>query len=107
MSKRMKRSLPYLRILAEAKPKLRKILMKNVPECVITAICECCLNMLKWVILLTSLQKRRLAPYKTQLRALPNSKVSRKRRKTYLMQKGGALPPYVLPAVVGALGSLF
>ena len=36
-----------LQILAKSKPKLRKILIENVPESVITAIYECCLNMLK------------------------------------------------------------
>ena len=107
MSKRMKGNLPYLQILAKVKPKLRKILIENIPESVITAICECCLNTLKGVIPLTPRQKRRLAPYKTQLRALANRKVSRKRKKTYLTQIGGALLPFVLPAALGALGSLF
>ena len=107
MSKRMKGSLPYLQILAKAKPKLRKILIENVPESVITAICECCLNFPKGVIPLTPRQKRRLAPYKTQLRALANRKVSRKRKKTYLTQRGRAFLPFVLPAALGALGSLF
>ena len=107
MSKRMKGSLPFLQILAKANPKLRKILIKKVPESVITAICECCLNTLKGVIRLTPRQKRRLAPYKTQLRALANRKVSRKCKKTYLMQRGGALLPFVLPVALGSLGSLF
>ena len=84
----MKGSLPYLQVLAKSKLKLRKILIKNVPEGVITAICECCLNALKGVTPLTPHQKRRLAPYKTQLRALANRKVSRKRKKTYLTQRG-------------------
>ena len=87
MSKRTKRSLPYLQILAKSKPKLRKILIENVPESVITTIYECCLNTLKGVIALTPRQKRRLAPYKTHLRALVNRKVSRKCKKTYLMQR--------------------
>ena len=107
MSKGMKGSQPYLQILAKAKPKLRKILIENVPESVITAIYESCLNTLKGVIPLTPRQKRRLAPYNTQLRALANRKVSRKRKKTYLTQRGGALLPFVLPAALGALGSLF
>ena len=107
MSKRMKRSLPYLQILAEAKPKLRKILIKNLPESVVTAICECCLNTLKGVIPLTPRQKRRLAPYKTQLRALANGKVSRKRKKAYLTQRGGSFLPSILPAALGALRSFF
>ena len=54
MSKGMKGSLPYLQILAKSKPKLRKILIQNVPESVITAIYECCLNTLKGVIPLTT-----------------------------------------------------
>ena len=61
----------------------------------------------KGVIPLTSRRKRRLAPYKTQVRALANRKVSRKRKKTYLTQRGRVLLPFVLPAAVGALGSLF
>ena len=81
----MKGSLPYLQILAKSKLKLRKILIENIPESVITAIYKGCLNTLKGVIPLTSHQKRRLAPYKTHLRALANRKVSRKHKKTYLM----------------------
>ena len=107
MSKRMKESLPYLQILAKSKPKLRKILIDNVPESVITAICECCLNTLKGVIPLTQCQKRRLAPYKTHLRALANRKVSRKHKKTYLTQRGGSILTALLPPALGVLGSLF
>ena len=97
----MKGSLPYLQILAKSKPKLRKILIDNVPESVITAIYECCLNTLKGVIPLTQRQKRRLAPYKTHLRALANRKVSRKRKKTYLTQGGGSLLTALLPPALG------
>ena len=104
----MKRSLPYLQIWQKLnRIKLRKILIKNLPESVITAICECCLNTLKGVFPLTWRQKRRLAPYKTQLRALANRKVSRKRKKTYLTQRGGAFLPSILLAALGALRSLF
>ena len=102
----MKRSLPYLQVLAEAKPKLRKVLVKNLPESVVSAICECCLNTLKGVIPLTPRQKRSLAPYKTQLRALANRKVSRKRKKAYLVQRGGFLSS-ILPPTLGALSSFF
>ena len=104
---RMKGSLPYLQILAKSKPKLRKILIENVPESVITAIYECCLNTLKGVIPLTQRQKRRLAPYKTHLRTLANRKVSRKRKKTYLTQRGGSILTALLPPALGVLGSLF
>ena len=87
----MRGSLPYLQILAKSKPKLRKILIENVPESVITTIYDCCLNTLKGVIPLTPRQKHCLAPYKTHLCSLANRKVSRKRKKTYLMQRDGSL----------------
>ena len=80
---------------------------RAVPEGVITAIYECCLNTLKGVIPLTQRQKRRLAPHKTHLRALANRKVSRKRKKTYLTQRGGSILTALLPPALGVLGSLF
>ena len=106
MSKRMRGSLPYLQVIVKSKPKLRKLLIDNVPENVITAICECSLNLLKGVIPVTQRQKRRLARYKTHLRALASEKVSRKRKKLYLNQKGGNLLTALLPPVLSVLGSL-
>ena len=76
-------------------------MFKNLPESVITAICECCLNTLKGVIPLTPRQKRRLARHKTQLCALANKKVSRKKKKQYLNQEGGNLLAAVIPPVLG------
>ena len=103
MSKRMKGSLPYLQVIVKSKPKLRKLLIDNVPANVITAICECSLNLLKGVIPVTPRKKRRLARYKTHLRALASKKVSRKRKKLYLNQKGGNLLSALLPPVLGVL----
>ena len=107
MSKRMRGSLPYLQVIAKSKPKLRKVLIDNVPANVITAICECALNLLKGVIPLTPRQKRRLVRYKTHLRALANKKVSRRQKKLYLNQKGGGLLTALIPPVLSTLGSLF
>ena len=102
----MKGSLPYLQVIVKSKPKLRKLLIDNVSANVITAICECSLNLLKGVIPVTPRQKRRLARYKTHLRDLANKKVSRKRKKLYLNQKGGNLLSALLPPVLSVLGSL-
>jgi hypothetical protein len=106
MSKRMRGSLPYLQVIVKSKPKLRKLLIDNVPANVITAICECSLNLLKGVILVTPRQKRRLARYKTHLRDLASKKVLRKRKKLYLNKKGGNLLSALLPPVLSVLGSL-
>ena len=106
MSKRMRGSLPYLQVIVKSKPKLRKLLIDNVPANVITAICECSLNLLKGVIPVTPRQKRRLARYETHLRDLASKKVSRKRKKLYLNQKSGNLLSALLPPVLSVLGSL-
>ena len=105
MSKCMKGSLPYLHVMGKCGPKLRKFMINNVPAGVITAICECSLNLLKGVIPLMPRQKR-LARYKTHLCDLANKKVSRKRKKQRLNQKGGNLLSALLPPVLSVLGSL-
>ena len=102
----MRGSLPYLQVIVKSKPKLRKLLIDNVPANVITAICECSLNLLKGVIPVTPRQKRRLVCYKTHLRDLASKKVSRKRKKLYLNKKGGNLLSALLPPVLSVLGSL-
>ena len=106
MSKRMKRSLPYLQVMGTCGPKLRKFMINNVPAEVISAICECSLNLLKGIVPLTPRQKRRLVRYKTHLRDLANKKVSRKRKRQRLNQKGGNLLSDLLPPILGVLGSL-
>ena len=63
--------------------------INNAPPDVIHAICECCLNLLKGVIPFTPHQKRRLVRHKTHIRALVNKKVSQKKKRRYLSQKGG------------------
>jgi hypothetical protein len=102
----MKRSLPYLQVMGTCGPKLRKFMINNVPAKVISAICECSLNLLKGVVPLTPRQKRRLVLYKAHLRDLANKKVSRKRKRQRLNQKGGNLLSDLLPPVLGVLGSL-
>lgn len=106
MSKRMKDNLPYLQVLVKCRPKVRKLLIEHGPTDLITSICECSLNVLKGVIPLTPSQKRRLARYKTHLRALGNKKVSRKQKKKCLNQKGGNLLAALLPPVLSVLSSL-
>ncbi len=106
MSKHMKGSLPYLQVLAKSKPKLRKLLIDHVPPSVLAAICECSLNVLKGVIPLPPRQRQRLARYKTHLRALANKRVSKKRKKRYLKQRGGGLLNVLLPPAIGVLGNL-
>ena len=101
----MKDNLPYLHVLIKSKPKLRQLLIESGPPSLITSICECALNLLL-ALPLTPRQKRHLARYKTHLRGLANKKVSRKKNKKLLNQKGGNLIKALLPPVLSVLGSL-
>ena len=72
MSKRMKRSLPYLQVMAICKPKLRKMLITHALSDVV---------MVKGVTPLTLHQKRVLSRYKTHLHALANKSVPKAKKK--------------------------
>ena len=50
MSAVVKRALPLLKTLAEAKPKFKKVIIKNASPELLKAISEIVLNMLKGII---------------------------------------------------------
>ena len=69
MSAVVKRALPLLKVLADAKPKLKKAIIQHAPT-------EFVLNLIKGVIKLTASQKKRLSRYKKDLLALAKKKLS-------------------------------
>ena len=84
MSAVVKRALPLLKVLADAKPKLKKAIIQHAPTELVTAISEIVLNLIKGVIKLTASQKKRLSRYKKDLLALAKKKLSigKKKRKS-------------------------
>ena len=61
MSAVVRRALPLLKVLVDAKPKLKKAIIKHAPTELVTAISEIVLNLIKGVIKLTASQKKRLS----------------------------------------------
>ena len=61
MSAVVKRALLLLKVLADAKPKLKKAIIQHAPTELVTAISEIVLNLIKGVIKLTASQKKRLS----------------------------------------------
>ena len=53
MSAVVRRALPLLKVLADAKPKLKKAIIQHAPTDLVTAISEIVLNLIKGVIKLT------------------------------------------------------
>ena len=90
MSAVVKRALPLLKVLADAKPKLKKAIIQHAPTELVTAISEIVLNLIKGVIKLTASQKKRLSRYKKDLLALAKKKLSIGKKKKILVQKGGS-----------------
>ena len=76
MSAVVRRALPLLKVLVDARPKLKKAIIKHAPTELVTAISEIVLNLIKGVIKLTAHQKKRLSRYKKELLALAKKKVS-------------------------------
>ena len=89
MSAVVKRALPLLQTLAEAKPKFKKAIIKHASPELLKAISEIVLNMLKGIIPLSPQQKQRLSRYKNVFRALAKKGISAVKKRKLLIQKGG------------------
>ena len=88
MSSAVERALPLLQTLVSSKPILRKAIIEHATPDLIHAVTEIVYNMLKGVIELTPDQKRRLSRHKEEFRALVNKKLSIKKKRRILNQKG-------------------
>ena len=94
-----------VRILSLATPQVRKQLVDKGNKEIVDCISECCLNILKGNVHLTSKQKSRLEKHKEQLRAVANKRVNVKKKKE-IIQKGGFPLTAILAPVASVLGSL-
>ena len=114
----MKRKQPLVRkhgkmvlALTEASPKFRKKIIQEAPAELVNCISECCQNVLKGNVPLSSAQKQKLHSKRQQLRLLANKKVSVKKKKIILNQKGGffpliALAPLLAKAILPIAGEI-
>ncbi len=80
--------------------------MQNISPKLLKCLCECCLNVLKGNVKLTASQKQNLSRHRKVLRDLADRKVSVKRKKHILVQKGGFLPALLRP-ILSTLAGLF
>ena len=106
MSAVVRRALPLLKVLVDARPKFKKAIIKHAPTELVTAISEIVLNLIKGVIKLTAHQKKRLSRYKKELLALAKKKVSQGKKRKILVQKGGSAAVSILvPLALSLLSS--
>lgn len=95
-----------LRVLKSAKPSLRKAILREADKGVIYSICELCDNTLVNNVPLTAAQKAKLKRHKHAIRHLSRRDVSWKKKKGFLVQRGGSFLPILLSVISSALGSL-
>jgi len=101
--KRVRKHLNYLRSLALASPKHKKLLLKNASNPEIQAICEICLNLLAGNI---PIDTKKLQKYKTSIRKVACRSTHLNSKKRILVNQSGGFLPLLLPAVVSALAGI-
>lgn len=102
--KRLKENKHMLYILKDAKPSLRKELLKKASPEIIKTICEISHNTLKGNTKLSAKGKNILEKYKNKLRALISPKKSLKSKKKLIVQSGGFLPALLGVVLSGVIG---
>lgn len=102
--KRLKANKHMLYILKDAKPSLRKELLRKANPEIIKTICEISHNTLKGNSKLSSKGKKILEKYKNKLRILNSSKKSLKSKKKLIIQSGGFLPALLGVVLSGVIG---
>ena len=107
MSAVVRRALLLLKILVDAKPKLKKAIIKYGSPDLILAISEIILNTLKGIIKLTPQQTQRLSRHKKEFRTLAKKTVSVEKKRKILNQKGaGAGAAALIPIAIAVLSQL-
>ena len=95
-----------LEVLKIASPKLRKAMLQNVDDELVSILAEIILNITEGNVKISPSLKRRLKQYKTSFRKIVRNcnhcKNKRMLRKN-IVQTGGALP-IIIPAIMSLIG---
>ena len=102
--KKLKKTYEKVRTLSLATPKARKTLVRKDNREIVDCISECCTNLLKGNVPLTSKQTSDLCRHKEKLRLVARKKTSLK-KKTEVIQKGGFVGSLLIP-VAAYFGNL-
>lgn len=104
--RRLKKHKHMLYILRDAKPKLRKAILKNVDEDFIKTLHEIAHNTLNKNNPINAKQKEVLQRYKTSIRKLACPKRSLTQKRKLMVQSGGFLPVLIGTILSGIIGNI-
>ena len=92
-----------LKVLGRSKAKLRKAILQHCENDLIATICDCIYNVVKGNVPgVKEKEIKKLVPHKKTLIKLSQRIPLKEKRKT-LVQKGGAVLPFLLPLVAPLL----
>ena len=101
--RRLRKHAAMLKTLAQAKPHMRKAIIKGAGISLIKCLCNCVNNTLKGKVNMSKRQYRKIRRHKNDLRALNNRRsIAGKKR---IIQSGGFLGALLKP-ILGILGSI-
>lgn len=98
----VKKHLPILTLVKDAKPKLRKTILLNCDLSLIKTINECVYNTLLGNIPLNDSEKEKLKKFKTVLRKILKTDACLKKKRKVILQSGGSFLPTLLAPIVTA-----
>lgn len=98
----VKKHLPILQLVQQAKPKLRKSILSNFELDLIKTIIECIYNALNGNIVLKTSEKNKLKKFKSILRKVLSAKGGLNNKRKIICQNGGAFLPHLLGPIVTA-----
>lgn len=104
--KRLRSHKHTLQVLKNANPKLRKAILESGDDELIKTIIECVINTLNGNHKISTQVKQKLCKYKNCFRKLIQPKISLKKKRKIIIQKGGFLLPLLGSILSGVIGSL-
>ena len=99
MSEKIFRNIEILRELSSCSSYRRKKILQDLPADTLRALTEIAVNVLQGNLPLSSGQKTSLKRHKEKIQLLARVKGSFKKKKDFLVQKGGFLPHLLKPAL--------
>jgi hypothetical protein len=91
MSKRLRINQPFIHLLARSSAKRRKFFLKQATKEELASLFEICLNILRGHVPLSVHMHKKLERERHTLRTLADKKISLRRKKKVINQKGGFL----------------
>ena len=103
MTRRVHTHKALLEVLARAKPKLRKSILRGVDKEAICTLCEISHNLLNGAVPLSAAQIAKLAKHKRPLRRLAQRGEGWQRKREFIDENGSAFLPVLLNTILAAL----